>query len=125
MARVTRKKVASYGLTTTQFFLLTALYEEDGIPITALAQKVALDKATLTGLLDRLERDGLIRRESNPEDRRTIKIHLTAKAEGLRDELTDLYHQNNEIFLSKLSGEERRVFEQVVEKLEAADFEID
>ena len=57
MARVTRKKVASYGLTTTQFFLLTALYEEDGIPITALAQKVALDKATLTGLLDRLERD--------------------------------------------------------------------
>ncbi len=125
MARVTRKKVASYGLTTTQFFLLTALYEEDGIPITALAQKVALDKATLTGLLDRLERDGLIRRESNPEDRRTIKIHLTAKAEGLRDELTDLYHQNNEIFLSQLSGEERRVFEQVVEKLEAADFEID
>ena len=122
MSRITREKVTQYGLTTAQFFLLNALYEEDGILISALASKVALDKATLTGLLDRLERDDLTERRSDPEDRRAIRVHLTAKAEGLRAELTELYHDNNGMFLSLLSQEEKEVFERVVNKLETADF---
>jgi len=120
MSKITREKVAPYGLTTTQFFLLTALYEEDGIFISALARKVALDKASLTGMLDRLERDGFTERRADPEDRRAIRIHLTEKAEKLRDELTELYHENNGIFLSLLSEEEKKVFKQVVDKIESA-----
>lgn len=122
MTRITKEKLIPYGLTTTQFFLLTALYEEDGLPISVLAQNVALDKATLTGLIDRLERDDLTERRADPEDRRAIRIHLTAKAEGLRKELTELYHENNGMFLSLLSREEKEVFERVVNKLETADF---
>ena len=122
MSRITRERLIQYGLTPTQFFLLTALYEEDGILISALAQKVALDRASLTGLLDRLERDGLTERRADPEDRRAIMIHLTAKAEGLREELTELYYDNNGMFLSLLSQGEKEVFERVVNKLETADF---
>ncbi len=122
MSKITRQKLASYGLTTTQFFLLTALYEEDGVPIRVLAQKVALDKATLTGLLDRLERDDLIERKTDPDDRRAIRIFLTPKAESMRLELTELYHQNNGMFLSLLTSEEREIFERVVDKFENADF---
>jgi len=121
MSKITREKVAPYGLTTTQFFLLTALYEEDGIFISALARIVALDKATLTGMLDRLERDGLTERRADPEDRRAIRIHLTEKAEKLRDELTELYHENNGLFLALLDEKERKVFEQVVDKIETVD----
>lgn len=121
MSKVTREKVAPYGLTTTQFFLLTALYEEDGILITTLAGKVALDKATLTGMLDRLERDGLTERRADPDDRRGIRIYLTQKAEKLRHKLTELYHENNTMFLSLLDDEERRVFEQVVDKMETVN----
>jgi len=122
MSRTTRERLIRYGLTPTQFFLLTALYEEDGIPISVLAQKVALDKATLTGLLDRLERDGFTWRKADSDDRRAIRIHLTAKAESLREELTELYHDNNGMFLSLLSQEEKEVFERVVNKLETAEF---
>ena len=122
MSRITRDRLAPYGLTPTQFFLLTALYEEDGLLISALARKVALDRATLTGLLDRLERDGLTERRADPEDRRAIRVHLTAKAEELREALTGLYHDNNGMFLSLLSREEKEVFERVVNKLETADF---
>jgi DNA-binding MarR family transcriptional regulator len=122
MSKVTRKKLDSYGLTTTQFFLLTALYEEDGVLISVLAQKVALDKATLTGLLDRLERDDLIERKPDPSDRRAIRIFLTPKAESLRIKLIELYNQNNGMFLSILTSEEKEIFERVVNKLEKADF---
>ena len=72
------------------------------------------DRATLTGLLDRLKRDGLTERRADPEDRRAIRIHLTSKAEALREELTELYHDNNGMFLSLLSREEQEVFERVV-----------
>ncbi|OPX38934.1 MAG: hypothetical protein B1H13_10520 [Desulfobacteraceae bacterium 4484_190.3] len=121
MSEITREKVASYDLTTTQFFLLIALYEQDGIFISTLAHKLALRKATLTGLLDRLERDGFTERRADPQDRRVMRIHLTPKAEKLRDELTQIYHENNHMFLSLLSKEEKEVFEQVVCKIETTD----
>lgn len=121
MAKLTRDAVVPYGLTTVQFFLLTALYEEDGISISALAHKVVLDKATLTGLLDRLERDGFVLRQVDPGDRRAVRVQLTPKAEGLRQTLTDLYHRINRKFLSFLTDEERRTFERVVSKIENAE----
>ncbi|RTZ92627.1 MAG: MarR family transcriptional regulator [Deltaproteobacteria bacterium] len=121
MAKVTRDAVSPYGLTTTQFFLLTALYEEEDISISALAQKVVLDKATLTGLVDRLERDGFVTRQVSPEDRRSIRVRLTPKAERLRETLTELYHRINRRFLSFLTEEERKTFEQVVSKIENAE----
>jgi len=121
MAKLTRDAVGPYGLTTTQFFLLTALYEEEDIAISALARKVVLDKATLTGLIDRLERDGFVTRRINPEDRRTVRVRLTPKAEKLRETMADLYHKINRKFLSFLTEEEQKTFEQVVSKIENAD----
>jgi DNA-binding MarR family transcriptional regulator len=120
--KVTKESIASYGLTTSQFFMLIALYEENGILISKLAEKVALDRATLTGLVDRLERDGLVERRDDPNDRRAIKVYLTRKAEDLRHDLLEIYHRNNSMFLSILSPKERQAFEAIVEKLEQAQF---
>jgi DNA-binding MarR family transcriptional regulator len=119
MARVVRDKISCYGLTHTQFFLLIALYEENGILITALARKVALDKSTLTSLLDRLERDDLIKRVAHPSDRRVIQIYLTPKAEAMREELIRTYHEVNGCFLSRLTPEELKIFEEILGKLES------
>jgi len=117
--KITKESIMPYKLTTSQFFLLIALYEENGILISKLAEKVALDKATLTGIIDRLERDGLVERRDDPKDRRAIRVYLTPKAESLREELLNIYHRNNARFLSVLSNEEKEVFERVVQKLES------
>ncbi|MBI5440411.1 MAG: MarR family transcriptional regulator [Deltaproteobacteria bacterium] len=106
MARVYRERLDPFGLTQPQFFLLIALYECDGVPVTALAEKVALDKSTLTGLLDRMERDGLVERTAAPGDRRALRIRLSAKAQALRPELTAIYEQTNSWFLSRLTDAE-------------------
>ncbi|MBI5014347.1 MAG: MarR family transcriptional regulator [Deltaproteobacteria bacterium] len=119
VAKVYREKLDPYGLTQPQFFLLIALYEEDGLPITALAEKVALDKSTLTGLLDRVERDGLVERVPTPEDRRALQIRLTPKAEALRQRLTAIYDETNAWFLSQLTAEERETFDRAIAKLES------
>ena len=117
--KVTKESISSYGLTTSQFFMLIALYEENGILMSKLAKKVALDKATLTGIIDRLERDGLVERKNDPRDRRATRVYLTPKAEAMREELLNIYHENNSKFLSVLSPDEKIIFERVVEKLES------
>ena len=118
VGKIYRERLAEFGLTQTQFFLLIALFEEDGIQITPLADKVALDKSTLTGLLDRLERDGLIERAAAPGDRRALQIRLTEKAQALREPLTTIYDETNSYFLSQLTDDERIGFDRAIGKLE-------
>lgn len=120
MGRIYREKLEAFGLTQQQFFLLIALYEQDGISITALAEKVALEKPTLTGLLDRMERDGLVERTTVAGDRRAFRIMLSARAEALRHELTAIYEQTNSWFLSRLTEEERVLLEHAIAALEVA-----
>ena len=119
MGRVYRECLGRYGLSQPQFFLLIALYEEDDILITRLAEKVALDKSTLTGILDRLERDGLVKRVASPDDRRALFVRLTARARELQDDLTRIYDEINRRFLSRLTHQEREIFNAILKKLEA------
>lgn len=118
MGRLYRVKIARHGLTHTQFFLLIALYEGDGLSMSELAQRIAVDKPTMTGLLDRMERDGFIRRERDPEDRRTWRVYLTEKAKALKGVLTEIYEEVNGLFLSGLTEEEQRVLQAILAKIE-------
>ena len=121
MARAYRQRLEPYGLNQPQFFLLIALYEEEEITISQLARKVAQDKSTLTGILDRLERDGLVVRSSSPEDRRAIHVRLTPKARKLKRRLWRIYEETNRSFLSRLTPTERAVLMQAVAKLEGGE----
>ena len=120
MTRVYRNRLSQYGLSQPQFFLLIALYESDDILITRLAEKVALDKSTLTGILDRLERDGLVTRLASPGDRRALTVHLTEKARLLQNNLTQIYNETNQLFFLRLSDHERVIFDEILKKLEVA-----
>jgi len=57
--------------------VLMSLWQRDGLKVIELAKKAGLEPSTMTGLLDRMERDQLVTRASDPEDRRVLRIHLT------------------------------------------------
>jgi DNA-binding MarR family transcriptional regulator len=65
-------------LTPPQGRVLFSLWREGAMPIAELTGRTGLSKSTLTGLLDRLERDGHLRRVRSTEDRRVILIEPTA-----------------------------------------------
>src|SRR5438046_7461249 len=69
--------VEPFGLTITQFGLLAHLRVLDGISVGALAEKLVMDPTTLTRNLRPLEREGLVRLERDPADRRSRTLHLT------------------------------------------------
>jgi len=66
------------GLTLAQFGVLEALYHRGPLCASELAAKLLKSPGNLTLVLDNLERDGRVRRERDPQDRRFVTIHLTA-----------------------------------------------
>ncbi|HYM14812.1 MAG TPA: MarR family transcriptional regulator [Dehalococcoidia bacterium] len=65
------------GLTIPQLRLLWALRDEDGLPVGSLAEHLGVNPSTITGHVDRLVRQGLVRREEDSIDRRIVRNYLT------------------------------------------------
>lgn len=64
-------------VTTAQAGILFLLKQKNGQSMSELSQVLSVDNSTLTGLIDRLERSGFVRRNSNPGDRRALNIDIT------------------------------------------------
>ena len=58
--------------------VLMSLWRKDGLKVVELGRKAGLEPSTMTGLIDRMERDGLVARSVDPKDRRAQQIRLTA-----------------------------------------------
>lgn len=58
--------------------VLMSLWRKDGLKVVELGRKAGLEPSTMTGLIDRMERDGLVTRSVDPKDRRAQQIRLTA-----------------------------------------------
>ena len=84
-----REEIEPYELTPPQFGLLAFLWREDGLTQTELSDKGQIDRTTLGGLIDRLEKNGLVQRRKHPRDRRAYMIHLTERGRELEGPLTD------------------------------------
>ena len=79
--------LAQHDVTIGQWPVLMYLWVEDGLTQTALSRQVAIEAATMVRTIDRMERDGLVRRVRSHQDRRQINIFLTDKGRSLRDVL--------------------------------------
>lgn len=71
------RTVGELGITQTEAHVLVALSQHEQMPIGALHRAFGHKPSTLTNVVDRLERKDLVRRESNPDDRRSVLIRLT------------------------------------------------
>ncbi|MCF3961123.1 MarR family winged helix-turn-helix transcriptional regulator [Streptomyces fuscigenes] len=81
------KVAAGHGLSVIQLRLLGVLRDrEPGMQ--ELARHLGLDKSSMTGLVDRAERRGLVRRDPSPHDGRAVRVSLTEEGHGLARELT-------------------------------------
>jgi MarR family transcriptional regulator, lower aerobic nicotinate degradation pathway regulator len=82
-----KQELATYDLTPPQLGILRFLWQEDGMTQIELSEKCQVDRTTLGGLIDRLERNGLVERKRHPNDRRAHQIKLTAKGKDLEKPL--------------------------------------
>lgn len=76
-----------HGLTYPQYLVLVLLWSRDGRSVRELGEALDLDSGTLSPLLRRMTRDGLVERTREGSDERIVTVSLTARGHGLRDEL--------------------------------------
>lgn len=79
-----RPKIDKRNITPPQFFVLRVLWYEDGFPIKHLAKVAGCSRSTMTGIIDTMEKNGLINRIPNPKDGRSTLVKLTSIGRDLR-----------------------------------------
>jgi MarR family transcriptional regulator, organic hydroperoxide resistance regulator len=114
-SRAYRQFLDPLGLTYPQYVVLLVLWEQDGLAVKEIGEKLFLDSGTLTPLLKRLGSAGLIRRMRDPEDERQVKILLTDQGYALKDKAQDI--PRNVGCVLGLSHEEVRELTGVIAKL--------
>jgi DNA-binding MarR family transcriptional regulator len=87
-AQSLRARIEPHGVVPGQFAQLLALYEEEGLTQQQLCERVGIDPSTMAHTLKRMERDGLVRRRPDPDDRRRAVVTLTPRARSLEPVLT-------------------------------------
>ena len=82
--RFYKLRLDALGLTYPQYLVFLVLWEEDGLTVKALGDKLFLDSGTITPLIKRLEARALVRRQRDEEDERQVRIFLTTAGRELR-----------------------------------------
>ncbi|WP_421656834.1 MarR family winged helix-turn-helix transcriptional regulator [Leptothermofonsia sp. ETS-13] len=100
------ENIRNLGLTGPQFDVIATLGNTSGMMMGQLAEKTLVTKGTLTGIIDRLEQKGLVRREVPPDNRRCFKIVLTTEGEKVFEEVFPTHINRLKERFDQLSEEE-------------------
>ncbi|MBM3608574.1 MAG: MarR family transcriptional regulator [Alphaproteobacteria bacterium] len=104
-------------LTPVQFAALAALAQQPGLGQAALAAMIGYDRATIGGVIDRLEARGLVKRSADPQDRRSNNVALTVAGHQVFENALEQVEQVQAKLLKPLSAPEQLAFEQACLKI--------
>jgi len=84
-----REELEEFDLTPPQYAILAFLWQQDGLTQVELSEKSQVDRTTIGGLIDRLEKLGMVERHTHPHDRRAYQIRLTQRGKSLEPQLRE------------------------------------
>jgi DNA-binding MarR family transcriptional regulator len=111
-----QKSFSESGIEVTpiQVMLLFFLQENNGLSLTQISQGLMLENPTVTGLIDRLEKLGYVKRSDHPNDRRIYLVHLTEKGNKVAKKALPIVKRLNEEIKRGYSKEEVENFKKVL-----------
>ncbi len=111
-----RAQLAQYDLSASQATALLYVNRRQGSTLRDLAEALSSDLATASALVERLVSQGLLRRETDPDDRRRARLLLTDAASALVDAITATTHQTNELIVEALGKEDAAALAELLRK---------
>lgn len=107
------------GITPPQLFILKVLWMEDGMPLKYLASLAKVSRATMTGIIDTMEKNGFIIRIPNPQDERSKLVKLTKKGNEVKQYKPPI-DLNTMDFFKDFNPEELKNLNLLLEKLSSS-----
>lgn len=111
-----RTQAAGFDLTSVQFAALDAIAQQPGIDQASMAASISFDRATIGGVVDRLEHKGLVQRRVSAQDRRARRLHLTPEGERSLKAMRSVVEALQDDILAPLSSAERATFLRLARK---------
>lgn len=108
---------AGFDLTPVQFAALDAVCFHPGIDQAGIATRIAYDRATIGGVVDRLEQKGLVERRPSDRDRRAKEVRLTGAGHAVHDRMLPVSICLQSEILAGLTAEERQEFLRLARKV--------
>jgi MarR family transcriptional regulator for hemolysin len=107
MTSVMDKRLGKHGMTRSHWRAVLYIWRTPGISQTELSEILDVSRMGVTGLLDRMERKGLVLRKDDPSDRRMKRIYLTDSTQELIPMMTQLGGETMDDFLSGISKKDK------------------
>ena len=112
-----RRLFAEHDLTEQQWRVIRVLWQQDHQPLLKLAELTLLPSPSLVGVVDRMERDGLVVRQRSSEDRRVVQVRLTDRGRELQEQVAPQVEGIYRTLETKLDAEEWQVLRRALSKL--------
>jgi DNA-binding MarR family transcriptional regulator len=112
-----RARIKDDDLSTAQYFLLRILWETEGLSQRELSDRVCTTEPTTQSAILRMEKQGLVKRARNEEDKRAYRVYLTQKGRNLQHKLVPSMNEINKIINKDIKGPDRRLFIQLIRKM--------
>lgn len=118
LEQVYEQLIAPLGLTILEWYVLRALYEQEGLTASHLATLVCRHPSSMTAVLDRMEEKGLLCRQVDVADRRVVHIFLTEGGRAYRPQVEALAARLDRLIKETLSDEQLATFRYVLSVLQ-------
>ena len=112
-----KKRLKPYGLTNIQHLILEGLWYQEGVTAAELCKLLVMDKATVSGVLERMAETGWIEKRQDPGDGRAQRLYPSQKANEYQSVLIEERKKANRQILKKFSIEEQVLFKRLLRDL--------
>ncbi len=109
--------LAEYGLHVGQEMVLSHLWKQDGLAPSELAERLGVEPPTVTNMLSRMEKAGLLERYRDPGDARCTRVYLTEKGRELREQVERRWEAVQERAFAGITTEEEALLRDLLAKI--------
>lgn len=118
LEQVYEQLIMPLGLSLLEWYALRALYEQDGASASQLAHEVCRHPSSMTALLDRMEEKGLLYRQIDPQDRRSVRVFLAERGRALRPQVESVANRLSQLIEESITPEQMETFQYVLSVLQ-------
>lgn len=110
-------EIAQFSVTSKHYGVMLMLAQQDGMQQAEVGEKLKIDRSTMVKLVDALEKQNLVERHRDPNDRRAYALSLSEKGKNILPEISQQVIDSEQVWLSKLEPEEIKQLFKILLKL--------